>query len=490
MREILDGRLKRQLKILEILWDTQWMTTAELAEMIESSEKTTRNDLSQINEMIAPLTIETSFRSGVLLKKNLKTPKAFIYSKILSKSLEYTLLETLFFRRVSSKDDLSDSLYISETQVSRIINRINQVISKYEFKINNHLDIVGNEGNIRDFFSAFFAEKYNLLENLMKGDDISLITDIIEVFVKENTIWALVNNDNHLFLGNMKFHLFICFVRLKQDYQLISRNVPFIFQHFANETELLGRINENFAVSLREENLQQLFYEFYQPIHPTLRLQYLNVQVDAVNQKNKLNQVIEYLENKFGIVCENRDQLIHDIYWTTMNMVRPTYILHNKKQEFFQNVKRDSPTLVKDLEDRFFEIYQTLGSAFHSYLDEMIHQSVFKLLTSWSDLWVQVRKQKMKLHVALLLDSSYDHMRMLKEEIKFYFRHNINIEILNPATKIQNDYLKKFDCLLTDIYSNDYFEVPTLGISNYLDEAIIDKLVEYYHIKVDELAEI
>lgn len=31
MREILDGRLKRQLKILEILWDTQWMTTAELA---------------------------------------------------------------------------------------------------------------------------------------------------------------------------------------------------------------------------------------------------------------------------------------------------------------------------------------------------------------------------------------------------------------------------------------------------------------------------
>ena len=108
------------------------------------------------------------FRSGVLLKKNLKTPKAFIYSKILSKSLEYTLLETLFFRRVSSKDDLSDSLYISETQVSRIINRINQVISKYEFKINNHLDIVGNEGILEIFF-CLFAEKYNLPENLMKA---------------------------------------------------------------------------------------------------------------------------------------------------------------------------------------------------------------------------------------------------------------------------------------------------------------------------------
>ncbi|MBO1301345.1 MULTISPECIES: helix-turn-helix domain-containing protein [unclassified Enterococcus] len=490
MREILDGRLKRQLKILEILWETQWVTTAELAEMIESSEKTTRNDLSQINEMIEPLTIETSFRSGVLLKKNLTTPKAFIYSKILSKSLEYTLLETLFFRKVSSKDDLSDSLYISETQVSRIINRINQVISKYDFKINNHLEIVGNEGNIRDFFSAFFAEKYNLPENMMETKDISLITDIIEVFVKENTIWALVNNDNHLFLGNMKFHLFICFIQLKQGYNLLSWNVPFIFQHFANETELLGRINKNFAVHLKEEDLQQLFYEFYQPIHPTLRLQYLNVEVDAVDQKNKINKVIGYLEKQFGVVCENRDQLTHDIYWTTMNTVKPTYILHNKKKEFYLNVKRDSSTLVKDLEDRFFEIYQSLGPSFHIYIDEMIHQSVFKLLTSWSDLWIQVRKQKVKLHVALLLDSSYDHMRMLKEEIQFYFRHNIDIEILNPATKIQNGYLQKFDCVLTDIYSNDFFEVPTLGISNYLDEAIINKLVDYYHIKVDELAEI
>lgn len=96
MREILDGRLKRQLNILEILWETEWITTSELVEKADSSEKTIRNDLSQVNEMIAPLSIETSFRSGVILKKDLMTPMSFIYSKILEKSLEYTLLETVF----------------------------------------------------------------------------------------------------------------------------------------------------------------------------------------------------------------------------------------------------------------------------------------------------------------------------------------------------------------------------------------------------------
>lgn len=146
---------------------------------------------------------------------------------------------------------------------------------------------------------------------------------------------------------------------------------------------------------------------------------------------------------------------------------------------------RDSPDLINALRDEFFDIYFSLGNPFLSYLDEMIHQSVFKLLTSWSELWVQVRASKVSIKVALLLDSSYDHMRMLKEEIQFYFRHNIKIEIMNPSTRIQKDYLQKFDCILTDIYSQDYFGIPTIGISDYLDEDVINKLVDYYHTKLN-----
>lgn len=39
MREILDGRLRRQLNILEILWNTEWITTAELAEKLIVQKK-------------------------------------------------------------------------------------------------------------------------------------------------------------------------------------------------------------------------------------------------------------------------------------------------------------------------------------------------------------------------------------------------------------------------------------------------------------------
>ena len=48
-----------------------------------------------------------------------------------------------------------------------------------------------------------------------------------------------------------------------------------------------------------------------------------------------------------------------------MNMGKThLYILHNKKQEFFQNVKRDSPTLVERSRRPISEIYQTLGLHF------------------------------------------------------------------------------------------------------------------------------
>lgn len=485
MREILDGRLKRQLNILEILWETEWITTSELVEKADSSEKTIRNDLSQVNEMIAPLSIETSFRSGVILKKDLMTPMSFIYSKILEKSLEYTLLETVFFGIVHSKEELSDILYVSETQVARVINRINHELRFFDFQITKQLEIVGNEGNIRDFFAVYFSEKYSLPEKLIQKDEINLISDIIELFIKENMIWAIVYNDNHLFLGNIKFQLFVCLTRLKQGYKMPSDITPFSFSHLSNKKKMIINIHNIFDVEIKEENLPQLFYEFYQPIHPTARFDYEGIDIDSVAIKNEIKAVITLLEEQFHLLCENKDKLVHDIYWTTLSAVRPTYVLHNKKADFFENTLRDSPDLINALRDEFFDIYFSLGNPFLSYLDEMIHQSVFKLLTSWSELWVQVRASKVSIKVALLLDSSYDHMRMLKEEIQFYFRHNIKIEIMNPSTRIQKDYLQKFDCILTDIYSQDYFGIPTIGISDYLDEDVINKLVDYYHTKLN-----
>ncbi|ENZ5598623.1 helix-turn-helix domain-containing protein [Enterococcus hirae] len=485
MREILDGRLRRQLNILEILWNTEWITTAELAEKIDSSEKTIRNDLSQVNEMIEPLSIETSFRAGIILKKDITTPKSFIYSKILEKSLEYTLLETIFLGKVTSKEELSDLLYISETQVSRVINRINQEIRFFDFQITNQIKIIGNEGNIRDFFSVYFSEKYHLPEKLIQKEERNLISEIIDIFIKENTIWAIVNNDHHLFLGNLKFQLYVCFTRLKQGYQLEVNEIPFHFTHLMNEKKLVEKIHNVFGIKSVKENLQQLFYEFHQPINPIARFHSEGVEIDSVSIKKQIGYVITLLEERFGLLCENRDKLIHDIYWTTMSSVRPTYILYNKKTDFFENTLKVSPELVTALRDEFFDIYFSLGNPFLSYLDEMIQQSIFKLLTSWSELWVRVRESKASINVALLLDSSYDHMRMLKEEIQFYFRHNIKIEILDPTTQIQKCYLQKFDCLLTDVYSPDHFGIPTIGMSSYFDEDIINKLVDYYHIKVN-----
>lgn len=486
MRELLDGRLKRQLSILEILWESEWITTAELAEKIDSSEKTIRNDLSQVNEMIVPLSIETSFRAGIILKKDLTTPKSFIYSKILEKSLEYTLLETIFLGKVRSKEELSDMLYISETQVSRVINRINQEVRFFDFQITNHVEIMGNEENIRDFFAIYFSEKYHLPEKLIQKEEINLITDIIELFIKENTIWAIVNNDNHLFLGNIKFQLFVCLIRLRQGYKMETSELPFCFSYLVNEKNMVEKIHNIFGIQdITEENLQQLFYEFYQPINPMIRFSSEGVEMDPISIKKQIGQVITLLEKQFHLLCENRDKLIHDIYWTTMSTVRPTYILYDKKKEFFENTLRVSPDLVTALRDEFFDIYFSLGNPFFSYLDEMIHQSIFKLLTSWSELWIQVRKSKISIKVALILDSSYDHMRMLKEEIQFYFRQNIKIEILNPSTRIQKEYLQKFDCLLTDVYSPDYFGIPTIGMSSYLDGDVIDKLVDYYHLKIN-----
>ncbi len=76
--------------------------------------------------------------------------------------------------------------------------------------------------------------------------------------------------------------------------------------------------------------------------------------------------MITLLEERFGLLCENRDKLIHDIYWTTMSSVRPTYILYNKKTDFFENTLKVSPELVTALRDEF--LIFTFLLVIHFYL--------------------------------------------------------------------------------------------------------------------------
>ena len=95
MEEVLNKQSLRQLALLELLWNKEWVTVSEIVKEIGGVEKTIRTDIKQLNEIIEPLTIETSFKHGVFLNKEMCISKTHLYALFLQKSVECQLLEMI-----------------------------------------------------------------------------------------------------------------------------------------------------------------------------------------------------------------------------------------------------------------------------------------------------------------------------------------------------------------------------------------------------------
>jgi hypothetical protein len=486
LRGILEKRLERQLTIIECLWDETWKTTAEIATEIGCSERTIRADIQLINEMLPSCFIQTSFKDGLYLNKTSSTSKASVYAKILTKSLEFQLLEYIFFHQNLSKTEVCDNLFISSTQLDRLITKINSVIKKHGFIINNKMELTGEELQIRGFFTAFFQEKYGLFSTLMTSKQDECLDQLIELFIESNTIFMLSNNDQHLFLCTMKIQLFVSLTRMKQKNGLSVPNHIFEPSTIVTNRKMKEALCAHFGFEDIDRVVKEIGFEFSVPIHPSLRI---DTATDVSTVKKRIKQLMATLEDRYEVSCDSKDLLAHDIVWSILNVGKPTYILHNKKKEFFESVLDDQPILTNFLQEQFFDIYKScFDGTLSIYRDEMIHQSIYKLISSWKRLRNKVREEKFQLKVGLLFNNSHDYLCMLKEDLEFYFRNSLLIDIMSPKKRLVAETLQNYDCVLTDLFIDSPYQEKVIGITNYLTKETINHIVDYYYLKQSQAA--
>lgn len=97
-------------------------------------------------------------------------------SKILTDSIELTILEKIFFEEKHSYLSLSEELFISESTFRRTIAHLNKRLDYFNMTIKTRpLRIVGEERLIRLFFFRLFIEKYGAYNPPFKKSDIEYI---------------------------------------------------------------------------------------------------------------------------------------------------------------------------------------------------------------------------------------------------------------------------------------------------------------------------
>lgn len=99
MRNLLNKQSLRQLELLEYLYDNSWTTLDAACQTLGYSKMSIRNDIQFLNQASKNFTIKTSKKQGILLSFPINYSRTCIYSFVLTNSIEFKLLETIFLTK-------------------------------------------------------------------------------------------------------------------------------------------------------------------------------------------------------------------------------------------------------------------------------------------------------------------------------------------------------------------------------------------------------
>lgn len=145
MKEILSSRSKRQLELMELLADNDWVTFTTASKSLSVPVKTLKSDIIELGALLAPATIESSKKYGIRLASNFGFCKTSIYQKFIKNSVEFQLIEKIFLHNFVTVIELANDLYTSVSTIKRIVIRVNQLLQIEGFTINlKKMQLIGD----------------------------------------------------------------------------------------------------------------------------------------------------------------------------------------------------------------------------------------------------------------------------------------------------------------------------------------------------------
>lgn len=227
MKEVLSSRSKRQLELMELLADNDWVPFITASESLSVPVKTLKSDIIELEALLAPATIESSKKYGIRLATNFGFCKTSIYQKFIKNSVEFQLIEKIFLHNFSTIIDLADDLYTSVSTIKRIVLRVNQILQMEGFTINlKKMQLIGDPRSICNFMQHYFYEKYGVSESLLTPSQLIILDQIGLQIVKQAVPNAPSYNLDFSLLNRMRFYIYTAINLLKHNSENQLHDLP------------------------------------------------------------------------------------------------------------------------------------------------------------------------------------------------------------------------------------------------------------------------
>lgn len=469
MKHILSKQSQRFLTTLEHLYYNNYSSYENLAHLSQVSIKTIQDDINKINDFIEPLEIQEYSQYEVHLKKQDNISCDYIYSCILSNSLEFSTLELIFFEQEDRLEDYADALFISLSTLKRIISKINARIKKNGIQIStNPIQLIGNESVICLTMANFFKEKY-LTENYPFSKVQYKVFDQLVHYALSNYKEFL----NYPDMNKLKLYSFISIIRLQNGHYFNTENYhralekefdfPFLNNYLFKQT-----FKSVFHIELSKENIIDFAYPF---LNDNFAFNYQEIlRIANKNQQKKeefdnLVILIDDISNSLDLPIETtkKEKLLLDLYNVRLMMIGKTYLLYNSKRNFLINLASDYPIIYQFVDEKIIK-----NKRFKNYSESEKEEIIYILLTHWSELFFAIQDKQPLYKAGLCMTSDIEHTKLIADMLnrKFYRRFDFQ-PIAFTSFKEAYKQFDNYDVIITNVSNLKEKKKPVVSIDLY-----------------------
>lgn len=434
IRGLMKQETTRRLRLIEELYYTKDLLSSEqLIEILNCSLPALIGDVHFLNDQALPLKIIKTKGFYSIEFEPHATIDA-IYAYILNTSLEFQVIESLFFEKYPGIQLSAKSLNCSFSNMQRYLKSIQKELHDWGFQLYHRpLRFDGDEAMIRQFYYHFFKESRKAFANYGFSQElVTAIDQLIRQIMKNNRI---VNNMSSHF--QLMHSFLIGLQRTKTGH--FMQGLAFDCGLVIPTTEELERLSK---LIKRETSLAFTDIQLRECLWPLFSHQLLlnRSQQSFVRQQNK--QLTNFYENH-QFLLERVSELL-SVPLSQTEMTETTRLLGNELFGYYPN-------------KRPIEIIQEVNRTMLKLIDKKYSREVRKLTSVVSDfLPPQQRNTFVSLYVRLLITTVDNILQRLVAADR-----PLKVLLLSDtSTTLERFWHSLFPNFISGAIQYDYFENP------------------------------
>lgn len=477
MRRILSPQDSRVLHLVESLYDKEELFMQDLCEELNISFKTLKRDIEYARLILSPVDIKVSGNKGVKVAFPSNYSITYLYTALLSASLEFRLLEKIFLRETYTVDELAEELFISSSSLRRMVSRMNEILQEEEMEINlNPVQIIGNELRIYNFFIHYIVERYHFKKIIFTNAQIEAVRELVDFVLKIDYV-ELEYRDRE----RAELFLLVQLTRMKNNHFIPEEFNPHRQKIFLDTDTLVieKKLKDSFYTEFSRQNLIQLFSLFSDgkwSFNYKKLLEYSKTNLELRQTKEKFEALIDSISSKYKIEQASREDILVHLCNSRMLDYGTYHMLYDNLSAIVKHFKHDYFEGIEFIRLKLTEIFE--GEVLKEY---KLNEYISILIIHWDKFLIELEKKVTPLKIGFVYDVKEQYRKLIQDEISDRFKNRFTIKVINSdgladIEKVEN----QCDLILTNLPGIVFPGLEVICFPIYPKEKDWSKLESFY----------